>query len=536
MRPATSALIAAILFTTLSNPCTPKPGGAVPEQQQSVEASLLEPAVCIAASYESDPSYLHSEIAIRYAGLGQFDRALELANSIEDAAGRDVAKARIATIIRKSGDPKRARQLHDSIQLFAERNGRKVPRHATYILGDIAAELAASGNFERVFELARSTDEDYLKRTALDAILDNLVLEEDKRNDFGILSKVIAISATLGNGEDGPIISRVAQKYAEADQYQKAITLANSLARTREDYDNFHRDDAIANIAVLLAKQGEFARAIKLAESTDDYFKSEALIQIAKEQIAKAQSDAGVRSLRKVTSRFLKDPYEELDFDDAGIGARRLARAAVAYARAGYRDKAENLLSIALDRARRVRKSTEQDQAIREVAQSYAEAGMFDQAVDAAQHANFTYFKIEPLAAVAIEMIRQNRHTEVQKVVAMIREARIDERSESKADGLLEIANEYLARREKERAAEIASAAFEIARKAPVNDFQPGILQNIAVTLAETGEYIKAIEAAAENKSTFHQVLALAELGVVQAKVGWVPDEHAMKILNGMIK
>lgn len=534
MRPAISAIITAVIFTTLSNPCTPKPGGIVQEQQQSVQSSLLELAVCVAASYENAPSYLHGEIAIRYAGLGQFDRALELANSIEDAADRDVAKARIATIIRKSGDPKRARRLQDAIQLFVESNGRKVPRYKTYSLGEIAEELAACGDFERVFELARSTDDDYLKRTALDAILDNFLLEEGKRNDFGILAKVIEISATLGNGEDRPVISRVAQKYAEAGQYRKAITLVNSLAQQADDPADFHRDDSIANIAVLLAKQGEFARAIKLAESTDDYFKSETLIQIAKEQIAKSQSEAAVRSLQKVTSRFLKDPYEELDFDDAGIGARRIAGAAVAYASARYRDKAEKLLAIALDRARRVRKFTEQDQAIREVAVAYAEIGMFEQAADAAQPDNFTYFKIAPLAAVAIEMLRQNRHDEVQKVVTMIREARVDKGPESKADGLVEIAREYLARGEKVRAAEIASAAFEIARNAPVNDFQPGIMQNIAVALAETGEYTKAVEAAAENQSTFHRVLALAEIGVVQAKVGWVPDEHAMKILNGI--
>ena len=100
----------------------------------------------------------------------------------------------------------------------------------------------------------------------------------------------------------------------------------------------------------------------------------------------------------------------------------------------------------------------------------------------------------------------------------------------------MEIAREYLARGDKERAAEIASAAFEIARQAPVNDFQTGIMKNIAVALAETGEYTKAIETTAEIKSTFHQALALANIGVVQAKVGWVPDEHTMKILNGMIK
>ena len=536
MRLVTSGLIGAVLFTTLSNPCTPKPPGAVPEQQQSVEVSLLEHAVCVAASYVGDPAHLHGEIAIRYAGLGQFDRALELANSIEDAADRDIAKARIATIIRKSGDIERAGEILDSIPLFVEIDGRKVPRHRTYILGEIAEELAACGAFERVFALAMVADEDYLRRTALDAVLDNFVPQENKRNDFSILSRVIELSARLSNGEDGPIIKRVAQKYAEAGQYRKAITLANSLVRPGEDFDDFNRDDAIMNIALLLAKRGEFTRAINLAESTDDYFKSQALIQIAKEQIAKEQSDAGVRSLEKVTSPFLKEPYKQVDFDDAGIGAKRLAGAAVAYASAGYRDKAEKLLAIALDRAKRVRKFTEQDQAIREVAQSYAEAGMFEQAADAAQPANFTYFKIAPLAAVAIEMLRQNRHNEVQKAVTMIREARKDARPESKADGLVEIAREYLARGDKERAAEIASAAFEIARQAPVNDFQPGIMENIAVALAETGEYTKAIETTAEIKSTFHQALALANIGVVQSKVGWVPDGHTMKILNGMIK
>lgn len=224
------------------------------------------------------------------------------------------------------------------------------------------------------------------------------------------------------------------------------------------------------------------------------------------------------------------------DFDDAGIGAQRLAGAAVAYASVGDRDKAEKLFAIALDRAKRVRKFTERDQAIREVAVAYAEAGMFEQAADAAKPDNFSYFKIAPLADVAIVMLGQNRDSDVRKVVTMIREARIEERRELQADALAEIAIKYLALGDRRSAAEVLKAAFEIARNAPVNDFQPGIMEKIAVTLAEAGEYTKAIEVVAEIKSKFHQTLALAHIGVVQVKVGWIPDEHTTKILNGMIK
>ncbi|HEU4507632.1 MAG TPA: hypothetical protein VFR78_05300 [Pyrinomonadaceae bacterium] len=523
-----SALIAAVLFTTLTNPCTQKPSEAVP-QPDTGDVALLEHAICLARSDKNSPAYLLGAIAIRYAGLGQFDRAFELANSIDDEGERDLVRARIATSLNKSGETKRAIEILTSIQLFVETDGRKVPRYKSFITGEIAEQFAACGAFDRVFEVALSTDEDYLKRVALDAILDNFVIKQD----FETLAKVVEASATLGNGEDGVIVSSVAQKYAEAGQYQKAITVANSLARTRDDFDDFNRDDAITNIALLLAKRGDFTRAVNLADSTDDYFKSQALIQIAKEQIAKGQSDAGVRLLVRVTSPLLKERYEEPDFDDAGIGAQRLAGAGVAYASAGYRDKAEKLLAIALDRAKRVRKFTERDQAIREVAVAYAEAGMFEQAADAARPDNFSYFKIAPLADVAIEMLRQHRDTEVREVVTMIRELRVKERSELQADALAEIAIKYLELGDRKSAAEVLTAAFEIARNAPVNDFQPGTMGKMAVALAEAGEYTKAIEVVAEIKSKFHQTLALAEIGVVQVKVGWVPDAHTMKILNG---
>lgn len=536
MRLAISALIAAVLFTTLSNPCAVKPAGTVQQPQHTSGTSLLEHALRVARTYENDPSYLLGEIAIRYAGLGQFDRALDLADSIHNEGERELVRARIATIIRKSGDTKRAGEILDSIRLWVEIGGRKSPRYSDYILSQIAAELAACGAFERVFELVNAADDDYLRRESLDAVLDNFVPQENKRNDFTILSRVIQLSAKLGNGEDSAVLTRVAQKYAEAGQYGKALTVANSFAKRGNELSDFDRDDVVQNLAVLLAKRGDFTRAINLAESTDDYFKSQALIQIAKEQIAKAQTEAALKSLEKVTSPLLKEPYQELDFDDAGIGAKRLASAAVAYASAGYRDKAEKLLNIALDRARRVRKFTEQDDAVRTVAVSYAEAGMFEQAAAAAQPANFTYFKIESLAAVGIEMLRQDRHGEVQKVVTMIRDARIEERPELKADGLVDIAREYLARGEHGPAAEISATAFEIGRNSPVNDFQPGIMENIAVTLAEAGEYTKAVEVAAAIHSTFHQALALANIGVIQAKVGWVPDECTMTILNGLKK
>lgn len=509
--------IATVLAALLSTPVDLPPCGAVQEQTR-IDTPLLDYAVQVARSYENNRSYLLGELAVRYASLGEFDRALELANSIDTEEERDVTKATVATSLNRSGNSARAREIMNSIQLFIETGGAKVPRYKSFMAGQIAEEFAACGAFDRVFELALITDDAYLISTSLNAVLDNFVSNEQNRTDLSILSKVIKVSARLKDGDDRTLLMRIAEKYAEAGEYEKAIGLAESLMEKGKDAVNFERDQAIQNIALILAKRGKFACAIKLAESTDDYFKLKALTQIAKEQIATAEKEDGLKLLGNVTSPFLKEPYHEDDFDDAGLGARRLAAVAIIHAGAGDRDQAEGLLAIALKRAMRVRKRTERDTALREVAVAYAEAGMFEQAAGAAQPNNFTYFKIDPLAQVAVVMLRQKRNREVQQVVKMIQDASVEDGPESNADGLVKIASEYIAMGDKKSALEILTAAFDIAPNAPVNEFQPIMMRNLAVTFAEAGDYTKAMKVAGEIKSTFYRVLALADIGVLQAK------------------
>lgn len=510
--------------------------GAATQGQTITNTPLLEYAVRVAKAYENDPSYLLGEIAVRYARLGQFDKALELANSIDNEAARDVAKATIATTLKRAGDAARAGEVLDSIPLIIESEGTKVPRYKPYMLGEIAKEFAACGSFDHVFELALVSHDGYLIQRSLDAVLDSFVLNEHQRTDLSTLQKVIRFSARLKDGEDRRMLRKVAQKYAEAGEYGEAVRMANSLAEEGEDAHEFERDQAIHDIALLLAERGKFTHAIELAESASDYDKVEALLQIAKQLIAMAQHAEGQKLLDKVTAPHLKESYEEDDFDDAGGGARRLAKAAIGYASAGNRDKAQELLAVALKRARRVRKVIERDQALSVVAVSYAEVGMFEEAADAAQPNNFMYFKIKPSADVAIVALRQQRHREVQQLVKTIQDASVEQRPESKADGLVEIAREYIALGDNKSAIEVLLTAFEIAVEAPINDFQPTTMRNVAFTLAGAGDYTKAIEVAAAIKSTFHQALALADIGELQVRAGWVPDQRVIALLDGLVK
>lgn len=59
-------------------------------------------------------------------------------------------------------------------------------------------------------------------------------------------------------------------------------------------------------------------------------------------------------------------------------------------------------------------------------------------------------------------------------------------------------------------------------------------MQNVAVMLARACEYSKAIEAAANIQSPFYQALALADIGVLQARDGWTLDKHALTILDSL--
>lgn len=499
--------------------------------QSEAEMSPLECAIRVAQSDSDDQSSTLAEIAIRLARLGQTEIAIELADSIEDEEERAVGIAKIATVLWKSGQRERALELTAPLRLFRHGGGRAVPSYSAYVAGRLAEELAASGQYDRVFEAVANETDDYLIRAGLDSIVDNYEMEPNSTKESEVLSKVLRLSRRITDGADGRVVLAVAVKYAAAGQLNHALRLAESLAD--KDGINFDRDDTLQEISLVLADAGQYDRAVQLAAKTDDYFRQETLIEIAHRLSDAGRSDRALSVLAGVTPGLLKEININVNEDELpGYKVERLAQLAVEYARAGRAERADALLGRALKAASGVWKNVEREDALHQVAVSYAQTGSYEEAVEVARSSDHSYYKIKSFGDIGVEMARAESDGWVALVVKDIQDISLGEREDLKADALLKIAGEYLAAERSDAALKILSLSFESAKVAKVNEFLPSTMQHIAVKYAEAGDYDRALEVVREIKSIYCKALALADIGVLQAQSGHPLSLYSKCLLN----
>lgn len=505
------------LSSTYVRPVNTHPLRQVTEAKKESELTPLECAVKVARSMDSG-SYTLSEIAVRYAEIGDFNNATLLVDTVDEREEMIVGRLQIAVRYWKKGRRDLALKTFGEIAQIPHTSLRQ------YTLGRIAEQYAAARQYKQVFDIAstKMTD-DYHASVALEAIVDNVNVNnsEDEQN---LLPEVIRRVEKLS--ENSRILTKIAVKYAEGGRYDRALQIAESMF---DPEFTFNRDYALQEIALVLIKRGQFDRALKLARRTDDYFKEECLIEIAGRLIETGQVDKALGLLPEVL-RSLLDGIDENDIP--GFLAERLADVALRYAQAGRKDKAVELLSKAFTLAKATRKNVERDKALHKVAVSYSVIGLFDQAIEIAQASDYQYSKIEPLAGIGVEMVKAGQDDKVMQVVLMIRDTALTENEEIKANGLMTIADAYLKVLRKDMAMRVLALAFEIARSAKVNEFQPMTIENLAEKYAEMGEYEKAFEVVLATTQPFCRAHALMDIGVLHAKSGQALSVRSKDLLS----
>lgn len=498
-------------------PVDTRPVQQATEAKKESEITPLGCAVKVARSMESG-SYTLSEIAVRYAEIGDFNKATLVVDTVEDREEMIVGELNIAVRYWKKGKTDLAGKTFGEIAQIPHTSFRQ------YTLGRIAEQYAAAKQYEQVFDIAstKMTD-DYHASVALEAIVDNLNINENE-DDLNLLPEVIKRVEKLS--ENSRILTKIAAKYAEGGRYDRALQIAESMADPEFTFD---RDYALQEIVLVLTKRGQFDRAIKLARRTDDYFREECLVEIAGRLIEAGQVDKALSLLPEVLRSLLSGLDEN---DIPGYIAERVADVALRYAQAGKKDKAVEILSKAFALAKATRKYVERDKALHKVAVSYSGIGLFDQAIEIAQANNYQYSKIEPLAGIGVEMVKAGQDDQVMQVILMIQDAALTEHEEMKANGLMTIADAYLKVLRKDMAMRVLSLGFEIARSAKVNDFQPMTMEKLAEKYAEIGEYEKAFEVVLATTEPFYRAHALMDIGVLHARSGQELSDKSKELLS----
>ena len=254
-------------------------------------ASRVASAIKNADSYDE----LAAAIAYRYAQRSDFDRAVDVADTINDPFAMEKSIADIAVLLNADGQEDGAFELIDSIE---------DPSHAANARSQIAVAHAAAGNVDRALEIA----------TAMDDTSGTLVDIAYQCADQDIHDRAIEIVGLM----DFPLGAvwvrcRVARDYHKSGRVEEALEMLNlAFDETEEVEPPNERAAALAELAVRFQEFGSDEKsaqvlllAMEVAETADEDFQDAAFSQIAAGHARLKQYDSAVSVTEKIDSVYL---------------------------------------------------------------------------------------------------------------------------------------------------------------------------------------------------------------------------------------
>jgi tetratricopeptide (TPR) repeat protein len=179
------------------------------------------------------------------SSLPLFDRAIAIAESIDDPSAKVKTLAAIAIELAKAGQAQRSQQLFDR----AERLARQIPSNAysephyysNLALRDVSIQLAQAGYTQRALQLVRSLSSNVRKAEALNEI--GAALAATGQTDQAKQTLLDALQAARGitgsyayesNGSCGndkfAVMSKIAANLSAVSQLNSALQIARSIS------------------------------------------------------------------------------------------------------------------------------------------------------------------------------------------------------------------------------------------------------------------------------------------------------------------
>lgn len=482
-----------------------------PELEDALAASWrLAGAVKNAESYDE----LASAISQRYAGREEFDRAVEIADTINDPYTRDRNLAEIAVKADAVGEEDAAFQLLDSLEDLS---------HQATATSNIAIAHAAAGDFDRAIEIAETMED-------RSATLAEIAVQCAGQGEG---ARALEIAGTL----DFPlhaslVLTRVAASYIEAGRVGEGVEL---LSRALEEAAAIENADekatTLSEIALQFSAAGQdeqaaviLSQALAVAENAEEIYKDLALSQIAATHSRLKQYDNAVKVAEKI--------------DDAYQAASTLISLAVIEHEDETRQaEAMQLLSDAYDLIRdevpeTQREETQRNGLLALLAIRYADFGQTEPSRKAAATLVEPEERLQALTAVAV------RYAQAEKYDEAITAARAIDEETHKADALLKVSRVMLVTDAKERGGEILSEALSLNEKLSRPADRAHILSEAAIARAEAGQKEEAAplikRALLETKSIngeYHKATALLSIADACEKTEYELDDEAQEIL-----
>ncbi len=350
--------------------------------------------------------------------------------------------------------------------------------------------------------LVAKTIEDPTERSKAMASIAGTLAEAGQREQaLQLLSEAREV-ARIKPWPDLRLWCAIAGKYAEAGQQEQASRILAETLITAQTvnriYDDMKQNGlwVLPDIAIQYAKIGEFDQALQTADG-------------------------------------IKKPARDRIKAWIGIAGE--------YAKAGQKEQAAQLLSVALEAAKMFAEEEsvyEKSKPFTDIAGVYTQIGqkeqatlVLSQALKKAMTIPDSGNKLEALAGIAINHAKNGEFNQAHEVVNSIEGLRPHDRCMV----LAEIAGGYAKAGQKDQAMLLLSQALEEAKTYEDEELEDEVLSAFAVNYAQAGDFDQAIKMARAIKSdAYGKCEALAEIAVGHAEHG--QEEQAIKLLSEVLK
>jgi len=488
------------------------------------------------------------DIAVKYAALEQKEKASEiLSQALQEALSIKVYTAKIYGLsdiaieyVALGEEEKSNEVFSQTIQVIKLFNDNEIQLKNLEIVVSKALQVGqvdqALNAAQVALNIAQTIKKDAQKIEALTEIANYYILAKQKEKAFEILSQALQVaqSKELDDFSRGKALTQISAEYIKIGQKEKAFEILHKAfqipgrlyfsgenlhvitkAYAAEQYDQVLLFSATINpeaaatvlseVSTKLVSMGQYERAIKIAENLkSDVSKTNALLMVVRVAAVRGHYEKALKVVQTLKS--------DSDKTDALLEVVKGAAKAGHYEQAfkvtqGLKsdsDKTKALLEIVrgavdtepyeqvLKIAQPLKSDSAKTYLLTVITSHYLQTGQYDQALKLAETLD-SDAKVEIVANIADYYAAGGQYEQALKLAQTMDNA-------NKANLLALIANYSAVAGQKKRASELLTQALQITQSLPVdNQFS---LSNIAVGLAATGQYDRALKLASIIESS----------------------------------
>ena len=507
---------------TLSLTANTKP----PAQYIQIQSENDPLSYAVVYARRSDNQYALSEIAIRYAEMGDFEQAMKVNESVTDEDWRTGAFGKIALELWKQGQRDKAREL------FLRVANLPLPKDVIYIWGDIIENMAEA----RQFDLALDTDSAMaaaggtIAGHELATIVEEFIEAKAQNPNLpDILPRVISTAKSLTEADNTTVaLKRVAVAYAVRGEYDRAIKL---IQRFEEDYD---KEDGAYGLAIQFAKLGLYDRALQLANKAGDYFGPIALVGIATEALKRRDKSKALEIVARADTPLLR---KRADYEPSETEVRLLSELAALYSQLDRKPRAVKLADLSFKIARALGKPGERYRSLQSAMNAFCELGLYDKAIEAINAlSEYDRFQFGTAAQAGAHAVRKGQREAVEKLVKIIESTPLKENEELRVKALVAIARAEAEQGRHEEAQKLLLRTMPLVEKLEATENTPEARKDFAIAFAEAGNVRTALHQVTKIDAPFFITQALIDIGTLCAKKKLTLDEGDLAVLDEVVK